>query len=119
MDDSTDTDKGCYTDHGVSGYGMAAKLSRNDTMDDTFVKKMANGFGGALAGYMLAWIGYIPNAQQSPETLTGMLAMVSLVPAAFAFIALIAMYFYPLTEAKFQEILSELQARRAEIVATD
>ena len=41
MDDSTDTDKGCYTDHGVSGYGMAAKLSRNDPMDDTFVKKMA------------------------------------------------------------------------------
>lgn len=41
MDELIDTEKGCYTDHGVSGYGMAAKLSRNDPMDDTFVRKMA------------------------------------------------------------------------------
>ncbi len=78
----------------------------------TFVKKTANGLGGALAAYMLVWIGYRPNAAQSPETLTGLLAMVSLVPAFFALLALIAMYFYPLTEAKFSEILGELQRRK-------
>jgi hypothetical protein len=41
MEEITDTDKGCYTDHGVSGYGMAAKLSRKAPMDDVFIRKMA------------------------------------------------------------------------------
>ncbi len=77
----------------------------------TFVKKMANGVGGALAGYLLAWVGYQPNAVQSAQALTGILALVSLVPAFFAFLALLAMYFYPLTEAKFAEIMVELRAR--------
>ena len=49
MADLTDTEKGCYTDHGVSGYGMAAKLSRKDPMDDTFIKKMAEEMMMAIA----------------------------------------------------------------------
>ncbi|MEZ4644487.1 MAG: MFS transporter [Chloroflexota bacterium] len=77
----------------------------------TFVKKMANGVGGALAGYMLAWVGYQPNTVQTPQTLTGILALVSLVPAIFSFLALLVMYFYPLTEAKFEEIMVELRRR--------
>lgn len=32
---------GCYTDHGVSGYGVAVKLSRKSPMNDVFVKQMA------------------------------------------------------------------------------
>ena len=83
----------------------------------TFVKKTANGLGGALAGYMLAWVGYQPNAAQSPQTLTGLLAMVSLVPAAFAVLAMIAMYFYPLTEEKFEALLLELQGRKTAVLA--
>lgn len=35
------SDHGCYTEHGVSGYGVAAKLSRDDAMDTNFVKTMA------------------------------------------------------------------------------
>lgn len=34
-------DQGCYTEHGVTGYGVAAKLSRGEAMDSTFVKAMA------------------------------------------------------------------------------
>jgi hypothetical protein len=33
--------KGCYTEHGVSGYGVAAKLSRGEAMNEPFVKAMA------------------------------------------------------------------------------
>ncbi len=32
---------GCYTEHGVSGYGVAAKLSSEKPMDEASVKKMA------------------------------------------------------------------------------
>lgn len=35
------SEHGCYTKHGVSGYGVAAKLSRKEAMDSTFVKAMA------------------------------------------------------------------------------
>jgi hypothetical protein len=41
MDSGNNTEHGCYTEHGVSGYGVAAKLSRKKPMDTIFVKKMA------------------------------------------------------------------------------
>jgi hypothetical protein len=39
----TDTaaDIGCYTEHGVSGYGVAAKLSRSEAMNEAYVKSLA------------------------------------------------------------------------------
>jgi hypothetical protein len=41
LEDFKSDDIGCYTEHGVSGYGVAVKLSRRETMNDNFVKKMA------------------------------------------------------------------------------
>jgi hypothetical protein len=41
MDSENNTEHGCYTEHGVSGYGVAAKLSRKEAMDSVFVKAMA------------------------------------------------------------------------------
>jgi len=34
-------DIGCYTEHGVSGYGVAAKLSRSEAMNEAYVKALA------------------------------------------------------------------------------
>ncbi len=34
-------DHGCYTDHGVSGYGVAAKLTRAEKMEAAFVRDLA------------------------------------------------------------------------------
>lgn len=41
MDTENNTDQGCYTEHGVTGYGVAAKLSRQKAMDSAFVQEMA------------------------------------------------------------------------------
>ncbi|WP_022668116.1 hypothetical protein [Desulfospira joergensenii] len=41
MNSENNTEHGCYTEHGVSGYGVAAKLSRTTPMDSVFVKTMA------------------------------------------------------------------------------
>jgi hypothetical protein len=38
--DST-VDIGCYTEHGVSGYGVAAKLSSSEAMNEAYVKALA------------------------------------------------------------------------------
>jgi hypothetical protein len=40
---------GCYTEHGVSGYGVAAKLSRKELMNENFVKNMAESMMVAIA----------------------------------------------------------------------
>jgi hypothetical protein len=41
MTDSILTERGCYTDHGVSGYSVAAKFSKNALMGDDFVREVA------------------------------------------------------------------------------
>jgi hypothetical protein len=43
-------ESGCYTEHGVSGYGVAAKLSREEPMNDAFVKEMAEKMMLNIAG---------------------------------------------------------------------
>jgi hypothetical protein len=40
---------GCYTEHGVSGYGVAVKLSRKEPMNEAFVKGMAENMMLAIA----------------------------------------------------------------------
>ncbi|MBM3300502.1 MAG: hypothetical protein FJY85_11145, partial [Deltaproteobacteria bacterium] len=41
MDESTHTEQGCYTQHGVSGYGVAIKLTSRQPMDGASVRAMA------------------------------------------------------------------------------
>jgi len=42
-------EKGCYTDHGVSGYAVAVKLSRREMMGDEFVRNTAEEMMLAIA----------------------------------------------------------------------
>jgi hypothetical protein len=44
-----DQEKGCYTDHGVSGYGVAVKLTHEESLGDEAVKKMAEEMMLAIA----------------------------------------------------------------------
>jgi len=41
---------GCYTEHGVSGYGVAAKLSGKEPMSEAIVKEMAEKMMLNIAG---------------------------------------------------------------------
>lgn len=50
MEDFKNDNIGCYTEHGVSGYGVAVKLSRRETMNDNFVKNMAESMMLSIAG---------------------------------------------------------------------
>jgi hypothetical protein len=49
MADESIDNKGCYTEHGVSGYGVAAKLSRGEPMNEPFIKAMAEEMMLAIA----------------------------------------------------------------------
>lgn len=50
MPNTMDESPGCYTEHGVSGYGVAAKISRSEPMTEDFVKSMAENMMLAIAG---------------------------------------------------------------------
>lgn len=41
MNDPKANEKGCYTEHGVSGYGVAVNLKRKEPMGTVWVKKVA------------------------------------------------------------------------------
>jgi hypothetical protein len=43
------TDKGCYTDHGVSGYGVAVRLTCKQAMAEEQVKEMAESMMMSIA----------------------------------------------------------------------
>ena len=49
MAEPNGTEIGCYTEHGVSGYGVAAKLSRGEAMNEAVVKSMAEKMMLAIA----------------------------------------------------------------------
>jgi hypothetical protein len=50
MSNFSDESPGCYTEHGVSGYGVAAKISRSEPMTEDFVKSMAESMMLTIAG---------------------------------------------------------------------
>jgi len=79
---------------------------------------MSNKWGWALGalipGYLLTSFGYIADAVQSERTLSGMVLIVSLIPAGFAALAAILTLTYPLTTAKLKTIHEELKQRRGE-----
>lgn len=88
----------------ATGLLMAASL---------FALKLGLALGGAMTGWMLGWYGFEPNQQQTEEALTGIVLLISVIPAAAGFICASLMIFYPLNNATMNRIESDLVARRA------
>jgi len=79
----------------------------------TMSQKISWAFGSACAGWLLAAVGFEANVAQTPDVLRGLVLLVSVIPAAFGFVAMAAMSFYPLGESRLDTIETELRARRA------
>lgn len=75
-------------------------------------QKFGWAFGTAITGWMLAQFGFQANAVQSAETLQGIRMFLSLLPATGAFLSLVFIYFYPLSEQKMRQITHELEEKR-------
>jgi len=54
--------------------------------------------GGALTGWLLAWFGFVANAEQTTETLIGLKLMLSIIPAAGALLSAAFIWFYGLSD---------------------
>ena len=80
---------------------------------------MAQKFGGAMGGAAVMWIlasfGYntAEGAVQTEEALTGLNLLMSWIPAAVAMLAMVVVYFYPLTKKRVEEINKGLKKVRA------
>lgn len=77
-------------------------------------------FGGGMAGFMtlmiLNWYNYNGDetVAKTPEMLEGIKLNMSIVPAVFVLIGIVALLFYPLTSRKVKEVETALAERRAE-----
>jgi glucuronide carrier protein len=73
-----------------------------------------------MAAYAIGLGGYIAGSRVQPEgALDAIRYAAGYVPAVFVLIAIVIMYFYPLTEARFTQIVAETVERRNQRVAQE
>ena len=78
----------------------------------SFAQKFGWAIGGAGAGWLLAYFGYLPNVAQSARTVHGIVLMMSIIPAIAAVAAVAALWFYEIDEDTVQRMSADLTARR-------
>jgi GPH family glycoside/pentoside/hexuronide:cation symporter len=78
----------------------------------TFAQKAGWGIGGALAGWLLALYNFIPNAEQTPEAITGIKLMISVFPGVLYMSCAIFLYFYDITHETEMIMQEELELRK-------
>ena len=77
-----------------------------------FSQKVGLAIGGGTLGLLLAYFGFIANAEPSASTSLGIRLLFSVIPAVLALLGAFAIFFYPITDAKMKEIEVELAQRR-------
>ncbi len=79
----------------------------------TFAMKFGSGVAGAITLFILNFFNYDGQATvKTAEMLEGIKLNMSIVPAAFVLLGIVALLFYPLTEKKMKEIEIALNERR-------
>ncbi|MCM1991735.1 MFS transporter [Oceanirhabdus seepicola] len=81
----------------------------------TFATKLATAVGGALLGFILSTTGYVPKVAQSQAALNGILICIAGIPIVVALIGIVLMKFYSLDEKLYDDIVKELEERKASI----
>ena len=76
-----------------------------------FFFKFGMAIGGIVPGLLLANFGYIANQAQTSEALNGILITMTVIPAVFVIIELVAIFFYNLDEKEHKRILSVIKSR--------
>lgn len=78
-----------------------------------FALKLGLTLGGALAGWTLAYYGFIANEIQTEETIMGIKMLMSFFPAIIGVLGGLLIIWYPLTNKMMIKIEEDLTARRA------
>jgi len=90
----------------------------------TFSQKMGGAVGGAIPAWCLHYFAFVQpdstgaEAVQSDFTITGIIAMMSLIPAFFLVLSAISMLFYQLDKTFLAKIQDELSQRKLALTQT-
>jgi len=77
-----------------------------------FSQKLGLAVGTGVLGWLLAYYGFVANTLQGPATVGGIRMLFSVIPGVLAVLGALAIFFYPITDAKMKEIESELALRK-------
>lgn len=77
----------------------------------TLSQKVAMALAGVISGTVLTVSGYIPNVVQSPQALTGIKQLFTVIPAFFCLLSIGFLFFYSL-DSIYMKIIEELEVRR-------
>ena len=83
------------------------------TSSIAFSQKFGLGVGGAIAGLLLASIGYQANVAQTPEVVHGLTVIMSWIPAFSKVLVVLILFFYPLGQRQLDSIQTGLRQSRA------
>jgi len=75
------------------------------------IRKGAAGVTAMLTGFILQWVGFEPNVDQSESTKTAMLALIGLLPASCYLIGTIIFLRFRLNEREHAEVVAKLALR--------
>ena len=78
----------------------------------TMSQKFGWAFGAFVALNLMSQVGFSPNQAQSAESLNGLIALFSIIPAGFGILSTIIIFFYPLSDKRVDEIVAALAERR-------
>ena len=86
----------------------------------TLSQKIGGAIGGAIPAWCLFFFGFVQPTDgvrqlQSDETLTGIVAMMSLIPAVFLMLSVVVMLFYPLNRKFLQQVRADLKMRKQNV----
>jgi GPH family glycoside/pentoside/hexuronide:cation symporter len=79
----------------------------------TFSQKLGTALAAAVMGWLFTALGYVANAVQTARSQTGIVLLISVIPALFAFGAVAVMMFYNLDNELMSRVQTELAARKA------
>ena len=79
----------------------------------TFSQKLGTALAAAVMGSVFTALGYVANTAQTARSQTGILVLMSFIPAAFAFVAVAVMMLYQLDKQKMAQIQVDLAERKA------
>jgi glycoside/pentoside/hexuronide:cation symporter, GPH family len=79
----------------------------------TFSQKLGTALAAAVMGWVFTALGYVANTAQTQRSQTGIVLMMSFIPAGFAFAAVAVMLFYKLDNRQMAQVQAELAARKA------
>jgi len=78
----------------------------------TFSQKLGTALAAAVMGWLFTALGYVANATQTPRSLTGMVLLMSFIPAGFAWLAAGVMFGYKLDNQQMAIIQADLAKRK-------